>query len=121
MARRDPHSYNDDTQPAVHDLSWIARVDFASRTLSAVATLQFEQPVSGMLDLDTRELDVKAVTDLEGNAIGFEMAAAEPVLGARLRLLLPAGTRAVCIFYRTSPAASALQWLSPGQTAGGQH
>jgi len=39
MARLDPHSYADDTQPKVVSLDWEARVDFPSRTLEAAATL----------------------------------------------------------------------------------
>ena len=46
---------------------------------------------------------------------------AEPILGSRLELTLPEGTKAVRIRYQTSPDASALQWLSPQQTSGGQH
>jgi aminopeptidase N len=34
---------------------------------------------------------------------------------------LPAGLRQLTVRYRTSPGASALQWLTPSQTAGGQH
>ncbi len=45
----------------------------------------------------------------------------EPILGQRLRLSLPEGTREVRLRYRTSPDAPALQWLSPEQTAGGEH
>jgi hypothetical protein len=39
------------------------------------------------------------------------------VLGQRLRLHLPDGTRQVAIDYQTSPDAVALQWLTPAQTA----
>ena len=34
---------------------------------------------------------------------------------------LPPGARQVTVRYRTSPNASALQWLTPSMTAGGQH
>ena len=51
---------------------------------------------------------------------------AEPLraLGVRLTrasvIQLPAGSRGVRIRYRTSPQATALQWLEPAQTAGGK-
>ncbi len=118
MARLDPHSYADDTQPRTKSLRWRARVDFARRALDAAVTLRFHAPGEGPLDLDTRGLDVTAVTDAAGAALPFTLDAPDPVLGARLRVTLPPGTAEVTVAYRTSPEASALQWLTPEQTAG---
>src|SRR5512140_3197716 len=120
MARRDPHSYNDDTQVATTSLSLVARIDFAHEVLHGEATLVFERPGAGPLDLDTRELAIDAVEDLDGRALAFVLHPAEPILGARLAVTLAPGTSGVRIRYRTSPAASALQWLAPAQTAGGR-
>lgn len=121
MARRDPHSYADDTQLETHALALVLQVDFASRTLHGEATLQFLRPGGGSLDLDTRDLAIEEVVDHAGEPVPFVLHPPEPILGARLALELPAHTRAVRIRYRTSPAASALQWLEPAQTAGGVH
>jgi leukotriene-A4 hydrolase len=120
MARLDPHSYNDTTQPDIGNLDWKARVDFASRTLEAEATLTLTRPAAGPLDLDTRELTIASVTDDAGKPLAFELGAAEPILGARLRVSLPAGTKTLRIRYRTAATASALQWLTPAQTSGGR-
>jgi len=120
MARRDPHSYADDTQVETAQLWLVARVDFAHEILHAEATLTFARPGGGRLDLDTRDLAIDAVEDLDGRALAFVLHPAEPVLGARLAIELAAGTAGVRICYRTSPGASALQWLAPGQTAGGR-
>ena len=122
MARPDPHSYADATQArtAVVDLS--LRVDFAQRTLSGECALEFHAPGTGPLDLDTRGLAIEAVTDLAGAPLPHQLHAAEPILGARLCIELPAaGTAGVRVRYRTSPDATALQWLDPAQTAGGVH
>jgi aminopeptidase N len=117
--RRDPHSYADDAQPRVTALDWTADVDFATRTLTCTATLQLAAPAGGgPLDLDTRDLTIEAV-EVDARAIAWDLAAPEPILGARLRLELPNGARAVTLRYRTAPTASALQWLTPAQTAGG--
>jgi leukotriene A-4 hydrolase/aminopeptidase len=120
MARLDPHSYTDDQQPQTRELEWRARVDFTQRTLECEVSLVFEQPGEGPLDLDTRELTIHEVTDPAGGPLRFELQPADPVLGARLRIELPAGTRKVRIRYRTAPGASALQWLTPAQTFGGK-
>jgi aminopeptidase N len=121
MARLDPHSYADDTQPATAHLTLAARLDFAAHVLHGDAILAFRVPGEGPLDLDTRDLTIDAVTDDHGRALDHVLHAADPVLGARLTVTLPPGTAAVRVRYRTSAAASALQWLAPAQTAGGVH
>jgi aminopeptidase N len=119
MARRDPHSYNDDTQAETVALDWRARVDFATRTLVAEATLRLRAASTGILDLDTRGLAIEGVFDGAGRELGYTLHPEEPILGARLEIALIAPAEAVRIRYRTSPEASALQWLEPAQTAGG--
>jgi aminopeptidase N len=121
MSRLDPHSYNDSTQPETDTLTWKARVDFHTRRLHASATLTLKEASAGPLDLDTRELEVRAVVDAEGKPLPFLLSPPEPILGSRLRVTLPPGLKQLTIHYRTSPQASALQWLTPAQTAGGQY
>jgi aminopeptidase N len=121
MPRLDPHSYNDSTQPETETLDWKARVDFRTRRLHAEVTLTLREASAGPLDLDTRELDIRAVVDAQGKPLPFTLSPPEPILGARLRVELPPGLRQLTVRYRTSPQASALQWLTPSQTAGGQH
>jgi aminopeptidase N len=120
MARRDPHSYNDDTQVETESLSLAARVDFDAKVLHAEATLVFRQAGGGALDLDTRGLAIESVADQDGRALEYVLHPVEPILGSRLAITLPAATREVRIRYQTSPDASALQWLEPAQTAGGR-
>lgn len=119
--RIDPHSYTDGSHPKVTALDWNARVDFATRTLDATATLHLDAPASGPLDLDTRDLTLVEVADDRGRAVPFTLHPADASLGARLSLALGEGTRAVTLRYRTAADASALQWLDPAQTAGGVH
>ncbi len=121
MARRDPHSYADDTQAETASFALIARVDFASRTLAAEVTLAFRAPARGALDLDTRDLSIDRIIDAAGRALPFELHPPEPHLGARLAIAIAEPTPAIRIHYRTSPDASALQWLAPAQTRGGVH
>ena len=120
MARRDPHSYNDDTQPETESLALRATVDFARKILTAEATLSLKQPGQGPLDLDTRDLTIEAVTGADGQPLAFKLHPPEPIFGARLSVTLPPGTKSLTIRYRTSPEASALQWLDPAQTFGGK-
>jgi len=124
VARLDPHSYADDTQPRTASFDWKARVDFETRTIHAEITLHFVEPTTrraSVLDLDTRGLTIEAVT-AETTPLEFKLHDADPILGSRLEIQLPtANTQAIRITYRTAPNASALQWLNPEQTLGKKH
>lgn len=113
MACLDPHSYHDPSQPVLQFVEWQADVDFLSRTLNCVATLQFNG--AGPVDLDTRDLEIRTITDPSGAPLPYEWGEPDPILGRRLRVVVP---HACVITYRTSPDASALQWLAPEQTRG---
>jgi len=121
MARKDPHSHADSDQPRARHLRLVLRVDFAAQRIEGEAALELASPAAGVLDLDSKALEVLEVSTGTGASVPFEVGPDEPILGSRLRLSLPAGTREVRLRYRTSPDAPALQWLSPEQTEGGRH
>src|SRR5437867_3723088 len=110
MARLDPHSYADSEQPQTQSIELALGVDFASRTLAGEIALRFREPGAGPLDLDTRDLRIESVTDLQGRPLRHELAPPDPILGSRLRIELPPGTPGVRIRSTASPGASALQW-----------
>jgi leukotriene A-4 hydrolase/aminopeptidase len=83
--------------------------------------LHLGSEASGIMDLDTKGLTIRSVRTPNGAPVRFELGDEEAILGRRLRLDLPAGTREVAIDYQTSPDAVALQWLTPAQTEGGRH
>jgi len=120
VARLDPHSFADSDQAVTDRIDLSLRIDFAQRVLTGDVVLRFREASSGPLDLDTRDLRIAAVETLEGAPIRHELAAPERIVGARMRVHLSPGSRAIRIRYSTSPDASALQWLGPSQTAGGQ-
>jgi len=118
--RLDPHSYADTAQPQTRSIDLTLRADFDRRVLEGEIALHFRAPGVGPLDLDTRELRIDAVSLLDGTPLPHDLFAPEPILGARLRIDLPRGAEGVRVRYATSPAATALQWLEPSQTAGGE-
>ncbi|MCP4574273.1 MAG: M1 family metallopeptidase [bacterium] len=121
MSRPDPHSFADLDQGRVSALDLDLAVDFATSRILGKATLHLAAPAGGPLDLDTRDLDVAAVRAADGSDLVFELGDPDPVLGTPLRVDLPAGAESFTVEYATSPEASALQWLEPAQTAGGEH
>lgn len=118
MQRPDPHSYYDSAQPRARRLRLKLGVDFAAKRIDGEVTLEFGEAVSGVLDLDTKGLEIQTVQVPGQGSIPWELGEADPILGSRLRVTAPAGTREVAIRYRTAPDAMALQWLDPAQTEG---
>ena len=121
MATSDPHSHFDDAQPLTKHLCLELRVDFDARRVRGQAVLELAGPAEGALDLDTKGLAIDAVSTEAGVPVAWELGEDEPILGRRLRLTLPGGTRAVALRYETSPDAPGLQWLTPAQTEGKRH
>ncbi len=121
MARLDPHSYCDNTQARTERIHLEALVDFKTHTLSGSVDLTFERPYEGPLDLDTRDLTIEHVESGTGDVLMWQLHDPEPFLGQRLTIAIAKPARSVRIRYRTSPEASAMQWLEPAQTKGGKH
>ncbi len=124
--RRDPFTYANYDAVRVTDLALDVTVRFAEKVLDGVATLSVERidPAAAALVLDANDLDIASVEAGDGAAwapAAFTLGPDDPVLGSRLEIALPEGASKVRIAYRTNPAAEALQWLAPAQTAGKVH
>ncbi len=119
MGRPDPHSFADDGQPDIRHLDLELRVDFEEQVLHGIATFELTDAPDAYVDLDTKDLALRSIIDDSGDSVRFELGEDDPVLGRRLRLY---STRPrISIEYRTSPDATALQWLSAAQTAARTH
>ncbi|MBF0443285.1 MAG: M1 family peptidase, partial [Oligoflexales bacterium] len=93
MARIDPHSYFDSAQPKISHIKWQARIDFDSHTLDATALLTLEREGEGRLELDTRDLTITGIKSGSGAAINFQIEKPDAILGSRLTIDLPSGTK----------------------------
>lgn len=125
---RDAHSYSDPTAFRTTHLSLDLRTDFERRELIGYVDLSLEQvdAAARELVLDTRDLSIEKVElrTASPQVLAFRIGERDPVLGAPLRIQLPAALErnfVVRVTYRTSPSASGLQWLEPEKTAGKQH
>ena len=120
MQFSDPHSYTDTDQGKIaHILFWID-VDFSAKVLKIKATYRLEEPVSGSFFLDTRDLNITRVYK-DDQEILWEIDQHDSIVGDRLHLKGLEGHSEFTIEVTTSPDASALQWVTPLQTAGGEH
>ena len=121
MARIDPHSFFDTDQPRAKHVRLRWQVDFHTHQLTGTATLVFETPSSGTVDLDSKGLTITSVQTPTDRHVPYTLGDDEPILGRKLQLQLPTQTSEVTIAYRTAPEALALQWLDPAQTTGKRH
>ena len=116
---RDIHSFARPADARVTHVALDLRANFTDKRLSGTATLTLERrPGATELVLDTRDLDILGVADRGGASLPHALADPDPILGRALTVTLPAQTSAIVVSYRTEPAAAALQWLAPAQTAG---
>jgi leukotriene-A4 hydrolase len=120
-ADRDIHSYARPWEARVTHVALDLTADFTAKTLSGSATLDVARTGNAReIVLDTKGLRVERVTGKDGAPLTFSLGMADTILGQPLTVELPAAGP-ITIAYRTSPDASALQWLTPPQTAGKVH
>jgi len=122
---RDAHSFANPRHVVVRHAELDLQIDFAEKVIRGDATLTIERTSADRkqpLVLDTRGLAIQfAETSDDGKVFAkaeFTLDKEVPILGSALRVPLNDKTRYVRIRYATGPNSTALQWLSPGQTAG---
>jgi leukotriene-A4 hydrolase len=120
--QRDVHSHAVPAEARVTHITLDLSADFDAHRLSGTATLTVHAaPSAREIVLDTKDLTIDAVTDVQGRPLTHRLGPADPILGQALHVALPADPRRIIVRYATSPEAPALQWLAPSQTAGGAH
>jgi leukotriene-A4 hydrolase len=116
----DPHSFARPEEASVRHLRLDLDVDFATRRLAGTAVLDLDRAAAASeVVLDTWGLEIEQVLDHRGAPAEFELGSDQGLLGRALRIALAPDAGTVTVRYRTSPEATALQWLEPRQTAGG--
>uniref|UniRef100_A0A673WH08 Leukotriene A(4) hydrolase n=1 Tax=Salmo trutta TaxID=8032 RepID=A0A673WH08_SALTR len=123
----DPCSFSSFSKCVTKHLNLTFHVDFDSHVLKAKVALTVEVLVDNFtsLTLDTKDLKVSKVT-ANGQAAKFTLGAKHSFMGTPLEITLPfdlsRGQHVIVeVTYETAPSASALQWLTPEQTAGKKH
>ncbi|MBL8695323.1 MAG: M1 family metallopeptidase [Planctomycetes bacterium] len=115
----DIHSYAEPDHVRVTHVGLDLSVDFSQKTLSGSARLRCSRERGDrVLVVDTQDLVVQEVVGADGKARKFTVGAADPKLGAPLRIELSGGEQEVLVRYHTTENAGALQWLTPEQTSG---
>lgn len=121
----DVHTHARPEIARVVDVALDLTADFQAKTLSGTATLDIlAVPGANEIVLDVKNLDIQDVRDAAGQPLRFVVGDLDAIKGQPLTVYFPAFApderRKIVIRYSTRPDASALQWLSPAQTAGGE-
>ncbi len=122
----DPLSYARYDQVRTRALHLDLKADFDKKTLSgfAVLSLDWLDKSARTLDLDTRALTISKVeasgTRGGWTSVPFTLDSVDEKKGQALHIKLARQSDKVRIWYRTSPSAPALQWLTPAQTMSGK-
>uniref|UniRef100_A0A8C7FDQ3 Leukotriene A-4 hydrolase n=1 Tax=Oncorhynchus kisutch TaxID=8019 RepID=A0A8C7FDQ3_ONCKI len=123
----DPCSFSSFSKCVTKHLNLTYHVDFDSHVIKAKVALTVEVLVDNFtsLTLDTKDLKVSKVT-ANGQAAKFTLGPKHSFMGTPLEITLPfdlsRGQHVIVeVTYETAPSASALQWLTPEQTAGKKH
>ncbi len=129
---RDYFSFANTGQFESRHLELELSVDFERQALEGHVIHQMAclDPAANRIVLDSRGLQVERVQLAPAGPgardLDFEAGESDPVRGEALRIALPrdfdcAGEFLLKIDYRTGPDASAIMWLPPELTAGGEH
>uniref|UniRef100_A0A3B4AV55 Leukotriene A-4 hydrolase n=1 Tax=Periophthalmus magnuspinnatus TaxID=409849 RepID=A0A3B4AV55_9GOBI len=120
----DPCSFSSINSCLTKHLNLCLNVDFTKRVLKGRATLTLEalEDRFSVLTLDTRDLKIISVS-ANGQEASFTLGSKHSFKGTPLEIRLPfdisRGQHVIVeVKYETSPSATALQWLTPEQTAG---
>ncbi|XP_026875586.2 leukotriene A-4 hydrolase [Electrophorus electricus] len=120
----DPCSFASFSKCLTKHLNLTYQVDFDNHVLKGKVALTVEvlEDKFSVLTLDTKDLKILKVS-ANGQTAKFALGAKHSYKGSPLEITLPLelsrGQHVIVeIEYETSPRASALQWLSPAQTAG---
>ena len=111
-------------QPEVARVTHVALdldADFQAKRMAGTATLDVQAvPGAQEIVLDSKGLEIEAVTDASGRPLQWSLGEGDEARGQPLTVRI-GDARRIVIRYRSAPDAEALQWLTPQQTAGGEH
>ena len=122
MPHQDPHSCYRPDSPFIRHIDFDLVVDFERQVLDDHADYHFSAPLNDVLELDTRDLQIRRISAPGDPSRDLEWQLTEPnFMGSVLRIEDTRGLTRLRIEFSTSPSAAALQWLAPEQTSGKRH
>ena len=108
---RDAHSYSLPNEARVTHLSWIADVDFSTKTIQAKAIYDIQNLTkTNKIIFDVKGLQIANVS-VDDKPVSFEVGEEKPFIGAPLSIPIEENSKKITIAYSTTPGAEALLWV----------
>jgi leukotriene-A4 hydrolase len=117
---KDPHSYANPSIAIAKHVDLDLTVDFDKQQIAGKAVWTIDN-ISGGREIifDNNALAVEKVTiGADEKQVNYKLDEADSILGQAFHIPIEAATKQVTIYYHTTAGATALQWLTPPQTAG---
>lgn len=107
----DPHTWSKPNSARVKHLEWDATVDFATKTIAAIATYDIENLTdTNAIVFDTKALNISKV-QVDGVDVPFTLGTEKEYVGMPLNVPISTNSKKVAITYTTTKDAEALLWV----------
>ncbi len=114
----DMHTFSNFETVTCKHLDWKANINFYTKQIDGVATWTFENKTKAtVIIFDTYDLNIHSVI-VNNKETAFSLGKKNEVYGSSLSIPILKTDTIVSVTYTTGKNATALQWLSPSQTAG---
>ncbi len=120
MTFKDLHSLSNFDKAEIRHIDFDFSIDFENHLIGGTAKYNLDRQVDGCLTLDTVSITILEVHSEKG-PLAWSLEPVSKLLGTRLVIDDLKGVSEFWIKFETGPEATALQWLNPEQTAGGEH
>lgn len=122
LSARDQHTFARPEEVVVRHLSLQLQLDFEQKIATGTAKLDLDRKTkSNQVILDTKNLEILAVTLDDGRKASYKLGDEIPFLGRSLTIELLPETKFVTVKYKTTKSSDAVQWLDPEQTFAKKH
>jgi len=121
LEAKDNQTFADLDKARIKHLNLDIETDFEKNIIIGSAQYTFENDSAKELILDTEKLTIDSVLLANGKKTPFKLGEKDSIKGQALIINVSPKDTIVKVFYKTSPNANALQWLTPAQTHDKKH
>ena len=121
LEAKDNQTFADLDKARIKHLSLDIETDFEKNIITGSAQYTFENNSAKELILDTEKLTIDSVLLANDKKTPFKLGEKDSIKGQALIINVSPKDTIVKVFYKTSPNANALQWLTPAQTHDKKH
>ena len=113
---KDDHTQSNADSVDISHLDLDVNVSFEDKIIAGCAIWSIDNKYNvSVLKLDGRKLQIDSIK-VDGYPVSFTVGATVEYLGEQIQIPIQDTSKKVAIYYKSDPAAGALQWMEPQQT-----